>query len=98
MLLEHNGWLDVDFLTLLNWVKDRFGRVLADDPRGGDATTYRGIDTTVDELIDAEEAARCPVEAKRLAMEWQRVLQRLVDHYEYHAIVKKNKKIKQLVP
>ena len=89
LLLENDGWLDEDLLPLPNGVKDRLGRVFADDPRG-DATTYRGIDTTVDELMDAEEAARCPVEAKRLAMKWQRVLQKLVDHYEYHAIVKKN--------
>ena len=89
IILEDDGWLDEDLPNFPNGVKERLGKVFCEDPRG-EAITDRGDDTTVDELMDAEEARRCPDETKRLKKEWERVLQRLVDHWEFHAI--KNKK------
>jgi hypothetical protein len=44
---------------------------------------------TEDPAMDEEERRQCPIEEKRLALQWQRVLQTLVDHYEFHAIMKK---------
>ena len=87
IILEDDGWLDQDLPNFPNGVKERLGQLFQEDPRG-DALTNRFIDTTVDHIMDAEEVRRCPDEAKRLKMEWQRVVQKLVDHYEYHAIIK----------
>ena len=33
--------------------------------------TTRGVDTTVDILMEEEEQLHCPDESKRVAMEWQ---------------------------
>ena len=84
ILLEEDGWLEKDLPHFPNGVKDRLGKVFEDDPRG-EAMTNRGVDTTIDLLMDAEEALRCCDETKRLAMEWQSVMEKLVDHYEFHS-------------
>ena len=85
ILLEDDGWLDDDLPHFPNGVKDRLGKIFLEDPRG-EAMTNRGDDTTFDPIMEAEEALRCPDETKRLAKEWKRVLDKLVDHYEYHAM------------
>ncbi len=84
IVLEDDGWFDNDLHHFPNGVKDRLGKVF-DDPRG-EAITRRGDDDTPDPIMEAEEQRVCPKEAKRLAMEWQRVMSTLVDHYEYHAM------------
>ena len=54
------------------------------DPRG-EALTFRVEDDTEDDLYDEEERQQCPVESKRLANRWQKVMQVLVHHYNFHA-------------
>ena len=76
--------MEKDLPHFPNGVKDRLGKVFEDDPKG-EAMTNRGVDTTIDLLMDAEEALRCRDETKRLAMEWQGVMEKLVDHYEFHS-------------
>ena len=85
ILLEDDGWLDEDLPHYPNGVKDCLGKIFIEDPRG-EAMTNRGNDTTVDELMEVEEWRRCPNETKRLAFEWQAVMEKLVEHYELHAL------------
>jgi hypothetical protein len=59
IILEDDGWLDEDLPNFPNEVKERLGKVFCEDPRG-EAISERGDDTTVDDLMDAEEARRCP--------------------------------------
>ncbi len=68
--------MDENLLHFPNGVKDRLAKVFNEDPRG-EAMTNRGIDTTIDILMEAEEQLRCPNESKRVAMEWQRVMEKL---------------------
>ena len=90
LLLDDDGFLDEDLHVYPNGVKERLGKVfkVADDPRG-DAITGRGEDDTEDPIMDEEEQRQCPIESKRLASKWQRVLQTLVDHYEFYYAMKK---------
>ena len=87
---DDDGFLDEDLHVYPNGVKERLGKVfkVADNPRG-DAITGRGEDDTEDPIMDEEEQRQCPIESKRLASKWQRVLQTLVDHYEFYYAMKK---------
>ena len=86
ILLEEDNLLDKDLLHFPNWVKDCLGKVFLEDNPRGEAMTTRGVDTTIDLLMDAEEELCCRDETKRLAMEWQSVMEKLVDHYEFHSM------------
>ena len=61
--------MDKDLPHFPNGVKDRLGKYLK-MILWGEATTARGVDTTIDHLTDVEEELRCCDETKRLAMEW----------------------------
>ena len=88
ILLEDDGWLDDDLPNLQNGVKNRLAKLFVNvDPRG-DAMTRRGDDDTVDNQLEQEEAAiRHRDETKQLAIDWKNVLEKLVDHYDYHATI-----------
>jgi hypothetical protein len=78
--------LDKNLIIYPNGVKDRLTRAFADDDPRGDALTFRVEDTTEGEVMDAEERRQCSIESKRLALQWQCQLQKLVDQYEFYAM------------
>jgi hypothetical protein len=55
--------LDEDLPNFPNKVKEQLGKVFCEDPCG-EAILERGDDTTVDKLMDAEEARHYPDEIK----------------------------------
>jgi hypothetical protein len=87
LLLQEDGYLDNDLPHLPNGVKDTLGRLFSAnapiDPRGK-ALTFGVAHDTEDDLYDEEKRQQCPVESKRLANRWQKVMQVRVHHYDFH--------------
>jgi hypothetical protein len=78
ILLESDGWSKQGQGSLNTGIHRQQSK--------GDALTFRVEDTTEDEVMDAEERRQCPIESKRLALQWQCQMQKLVDNYKFYAM------------